>query len=466
MIDCGLQKLWVRITPVIVVLLVLFPLPVNAQQGGLVRYVYDNNGRLHAVISPNGEAAIYEYDPAGNMTAIRRNAAGTLEALGFSPIEGTPGTQVTIFGTGFGGGVSAVAFNGTSAEIVSINAPVLVVKVPDGATTGPITVTTPQGSTTTSQSFVVRGIKITPTAAAVNPGQTVQFSVTVYPTSANQSVTWSVNDIDGGNATYGTISAAGLYTPPTSGLFSFLTLRAKSVSDPNLFEDALVMVGRTDTATAIGGIGAGVLVGRPPVTEPGVVAALDAGVLVGRPTVTAEPSMIAALDPGVLVGRPTVTAEPSAVAALDPGVLVGRPPDTAESSVVAALDPGVLVGRPPDTAESSAVAGLDAGVLTTTGPYISAITPNQIARGASVTMTISGANLAGVTTIRFSNGSGGVDSNITVSNLNVNPNGGSLTATVTVGAGAALGNRLVVVSTATGNSLFYHNGLNTIGIVP
>src|SRR5689334_11471882 len=87
-----------------------------AQQGGLSRYVYDNNGRLHAVVSPNGEAAIYEYDPAGNITVIRRNTASSLEVLGFSPLEGIPGTQVTITGTGFGGGVSAVAFNGTAAQ--------------------------------------------------------------------------------------------------------------------------------------------------------------------------------------------------------------------------------------------------------------------------------------------------------------------------------------------------------------
>ncbi|HEU4765959.1 MAG TPA: RHS repeat domain-containing protein, partial [Pyrinomonadaceae bacterium] len=30
------------------------------------RYVYDDDGRLRAVIAPNGEAAVYEYDSAGN----------------------------------------------------------------------------------------------------------------------------------------------------------------------------------------------------------------------------------------------------------------------------------------------------------------------------------------------------------------------------------------------------------------
>ena len=40
---------------------------IHAQQGGTTRYVYDDNGRLIAVISPTGEANVYEYDAAGNV---------------------------------------------------------------------------------------------------------------------------------------------------------------------------------------------------------------------------------------------------------------------------------------------------------------------------------------------------------------------------------------------------------------
>ena len=49
------------------------------------RYVYDEKGRLRAVIAPNGEAAVYEYDAAGNFTAIRRLNANALELLDFTP---------------------------------------------------------------------------------------------------------------------------------------------------------------------------------------------------------------------------------------------------------------------------------------------------------------------------------------------------------------------------------------------
>jgi YD repeat-containing protein len=47
--------------------------PVVAQQGGTANYFYDSNGRLTAVLSPTGDAAIYNYDPAGNFTSITRS---------------------------------------------------------------------------------------------------------------------------------------------------------------------------------------------------------------------------------------------------------------------------------------------------------------------------------------------------------------------------------------------------------
>ena len=89
-----------------------------AQQTGTTRYVYDNNGRLRAVLAPNGEAALYDYDPAGNVTAIRRLAATACETLEFTPQQGTSGALVTIYGVGLGGQVRGVSFNGVVAQIV------------------------------------------------------------------------------------------------------------------------------------------------------------------------------------------------------------------------------------------------------------------------------------------------------------------------------------------------------------
>jgi uncharacterized protein YjdB len=58
-------------------------------------------------------------------------------------------------------------------------------------------------------------VTITPQVNALSAGATQQFSAVVTGTS-NQSVSWSINNIGGGNGTLGTISGSGLYTAPTT----------------------------------------------------------------------------------------------------------------------------------------------------------------------------------------------------------------------------------------------------------
>jgi hypothetical protein len=67
------------------------------------------------------------------------------------------GTPVTIYGTGFSTTASqnTVTFNGVSATVVSASANEILTSVPSGATTGPIIVSTPIGSATSQQPFMV-----------------------------------------------------------------------------------------------------------------------------------------------------------------------------------------------------------------------------------------------------------------------------------------------------------------------
>jgi IPT/TIG domain len=72
----------------------------------------------------------------------------------FSPTSGPAGTTVTITGQNLSG-ATKVAFNGTSATIVSDTATQIVTEVPAGATTGHISVTTSAGTATSTAAFTV-----------------------------------------------------------------------------------------------------------------------------------------------------------------------------------------------------------------------------------------------------------------------------------------------------------------------
>ena len=74
--------------------------------------------------------------------------------VGFTPTSGPVGTTVTITGRNLRY-ATQVAFNGTAATIVSNTATEIVTIVPAGATTGPISITTPAGTATRTTTFKV-----------------------------------------------------------------------------------------------------------------------------------------------------------------------------------------------------------------------------------------------------------------------------------------------------------------------
>ena len=129
----------------------------QAQSGGTIQYVYDPLGRLVGVINPSGDTAIYHYDSVGNLQSISRRSSAQLSIISFSPATGSAGATITIYGIGFSPTASqdTVSFNGTNAPVQSASATQLIVTVPSGAVSGPITVSTPSDTTTTASSFTV-----------------------------------------------------------------------------------------------------------------------------------------------------------------------------------------------------------------------------------------------------------------------------------------------------------------------
>jgi hypothetical protein len=91
---------------------------------------------------------------SGTATSADKFTVTGPKITGFSPDSGSPGTVVTINGTNFTG-VSSVKFNGTAATFTFLNSGQVTAVVPNGATTGKIMLTTPAGTATSADTFVV-----------------------------------------------------------------------------------------------------------------------------------------------------------------------------------------------------------------------------------------------------------------------------------------------------------------------
>src|SRR5439155_13677201 len=110
---------------------------------------------------------------AHTLTAVARDAAGNtaisapvsvtvasaLRITNFTPTSGPVGTSVTISGTNFTG-ATAVTFNGVSASFTVTSPTAIQATVPAGATTGPLSVTTPGGTVTSFNAFTVNPLFI------------------------------------------------------------------------------------------------------------------------------------------------------------------------------------------------------------------------------------------------------------------------------------------------------------------
>jgi YD repeat-containing protein len=185
-------------------------------------YVYDNLNRLFAVVDEQANATTYTYDSTGNLLRIDRFDAaqqpGPVRITLVTPTSGRVGTEVQIFGSGFSPTPSqnSVAFTGATATATAAAPNRLLTSVPSGATTGPITVTAPLGSATSQVIFRVLGeltLTVEPATASIIVNRFVQFQALEDGTPTT-NVRWAVNDIPGGDATMGTITADGLYTAP------------------------------------------------------------------------------------------------------------------------------------------------------------------------------------------------------------------------------------------------------------
>lgn len=399
---------------------------------GTTQYVYDANGRLTGVITPSGDAAVYHYDAAGNITSIERIGAGGFAILSFTPQVGTIGDQVTFTGVGLNT-ASSVSFNGTAGQIVSTTPGSLVAVVPDGASTGPITLSGVRGTATAATAFQVVGrVVISPALAEILPGEAVSFTATVTGTT-DQRVTWAVNGIPGGNPAIGTIDANGNYSSPNINTGLTVTIAAASVADTVVASQASVRILNPNTAVEL----------RSALVSVGL------GLSANTQFVSAPVS----IQKGAVVGIGS-----SPVSVLEGNLVFAR-----SNTVAVSLGESLPISSPPVSAEFGAFLSIAGNpVSETTGPVISAISPNSLPRGNTVTVVISGQNLGGSTAVFFNTPNGNIEKNINISNISASSDGTTLTFTATVGASAFAGTDVVYVATRNGRSQTQSIGTNQI----
>ena len=159
-------------------------------------------------------------------------------------VQGTANQSVTWDVNGIPNGNSAVGFiDSLSGLYTAPTTPVNVtvhassVLLPAAVGSAAVSVVDPQPPPPVS-------VSISPTSASVRLKGTRQFTASVTNTT-NTNVTWTVNNILGGNSTLGTVSTSGLYKAPnTAPLPLSVTVKATSVADPTKSASAAVTVTR------------------------------------------------------------------------------------------------------------------------------------------------------------------------------------------------------------------------------
>jgi len=141
--------------------------------GASATFTIDNPQKITATVpagATTGPIAVTSPDgTATSSTNFTVTGAGAPTITSFNPTSGPVGTSVRINGTNFTG-ATAVSFNNVNAPGFTVNGAGtrVTVAVPTGATTGPIRVTTPSGTATSSTNFTVTVVVVHPRAITLN----------------------------------------------------------------------------------------------------------------------------------------------------------------------------------------------------------------------------------------------------------------------------------------------------------
>jgi hypothetical protein len=179
-------------------------------------YTVLSNGALSVTVpSYAATGPIEVVAPAGSFTTSS-NFVIQPTIFGFSPIAGRAGTNVTVTGANFTANGLVVRFNGVQAQTNNVSFGQLNAVVPASATTGPISVTTVDGSYTNANNFFL-------------PPSISSFS----PTNSALGTTVTIvgqNLLGTTNVSFGGVGAA--FTSPTNNTLLLATVPFGVITGP------------------------------------------------------------------------------------------------------------------------------------------------------------------------------------------------------------------------------------------
>ena len=190
-------------------------------------------------------------------------AAPTISS--FSPTSGPVGTSVTISGDNFRGSdpdVTSVRFNGVTATFTIDNPHTITAKVPATATTGPISVTSPDGTATSATNFTVTASPV-PTITSFNPTNgPVGTSVVITGTGFTGATAVKFNGVSATTFTVnsGTQITATVPTSATTGRLTVTTPGGTATSATDFSVTAVGSPTITSFTPASGPVGTSVTV--------------------------------------------------------------------------------------------------------------------------------------------------------------------------------------------------------------
>jgi hypothetical protein len=391
----------------------------------------------------------------------------------FTPAGGPVGTSVIISGTNFTG-ATAVRFNGVTASFAVNSATLIQATVPAGATTGPISVTTPNGTGTSVSAFFV-----TPTLTSFTPASgPVGTSVTISGTSFTGATAVRFNGVTASftvnsatsiqatvpaGATTGPISVTTPGGTATSTSAFTVTTGAPTITS---FTPASGPAGTTVTISGTNFTGAtavtfngtsanftvnsatsiqttvpsGATTGPIRVTTPGGTATSTSAftVTASAPTITSFTPASGPVGTSVTISGTNFTGTTTVAFNGTSATFTVNSATSIQATVSAGATTGpISVTTPGGTATSTS-----AFTVTTTGPTITSFTPASGAVGTSV--TISGTNFTGATAVAFN----GTSATFTVNSAT------SIQATVPAGATTGPISVTTPGGTATSTSAF------------